>query len=95
MREEARGEPADDAPPTVTYRDALLRLREEGWARIEKALYTESLDDQLARLEGEPEAASLQEVRLVRHPDRVELFRVHRAGGSEFVDQSAQAVVRR
>ena len=84
-----------EAGATSTYRAALRRLRDEGYGRIEKALYAETLDEQLARLEGQAEAAGLQEVRLVRHPDRVEIFRVHRAAEREYVDETPQAVVRR
>lgn len=92
----------EESPPggpepvaTSTYRHALQMLKDQGYARIEKALYAETLDEQLARLKGQAEAAALQEVRLVRHPDRVEIFRVHRAGEKEYVDETPQAVVRR
>jgi len=80
---------------TTTYAEALRRLGAEGWSVIEKSLYTETLGEQLERLADQPEAASSQTVRLVRHPDRVEIFRVHRAGDREYVDEAPQAVVRR
>jgi len=88
-RDETGGE------PVTSYAEALRRLGGEGWCVIEKSLYTETLEEQLERLAGQPEAASSQTVRLVRHPDRVEIFRVHRTGEREYVDETPQAVVRR
>lgn len=80
---------------STSYREALIRLRREGYRIVEKSLYAETVDAQLARLREGPAAASAQEVRLVRHGDRVEIFRVQRVGEREYLDESPQAVVRR
>lgn len=77
------------------YAEALRRLRDEGFDRVEKSLYAESLQEQLERLERGPEAACEQRVRLVRSEGGVQLFRVHHAGDRAFVDETPQAVIRR
>lgn len=93
--EEAENREDAGGGAVTSYAEALRGLGAEGWGVVEKGLYTETLDEQLERLSGQPEAASSQTVRLVRHPDRVEIFRVHRTGDREYVDETPQAVVRR
>lgn len=77
------------------YAEALRSLRDEGFDRVEKSLYSESIREQLERLERGPEAAREQRVRLVRSERGVKLFRVHHAAGRTYMDETPQAVVRR
>jgi hypothetical protein len=85
----------DDDVQELPYVEALRRLLEEGFDRVEKSLYAESLDAQLRRLERGPEPAREQRVRLVRSDRAVELYRVHRSGDRVYVDESPQATVRK
>ncbi len=81
--------------PEMSYEAALRLLRDEGYGRVETGLYTEALDDQLVRLDTGPAPAREQRVRLVRSADEVAIYRVQRAGGRAYVDDSPLAVVRR
>lgn len=84
----------EGTPEEVEYLEALRRLQEEGYEKVETDLYAESLAEHLDRVRSQPEAAARQRVRMVREEDAVQLHRVQRAGGRTFVDETPQATVR-
>lgn len=79
----------------LAYVAAVRALRREGYARIDKGLYEETLEAHLARLAGQPEAAREQLVELREAADRVEIHRVQRAGPRRYVEDSPLAIVTR
>lgn len=80
------GDDLFDAP--LAYREAVERLGERGYGTVVKSLYTESVRDHLERIASQPPGAEDQLVRAVEGQDGVELYRVQRVGGDEYVDAS-------
>lgn len=54
----------DYVSESLTYREAIRRLAEDGYAEVDRDAYSESLEAHLRRLEKEPDADPEQPVRL-------------------------------
>lgn len=77
----------------LTYREAVERLGDRGYATVRKSLYTESVSDHLERIASQPAGAEDQLVRALAVEDGVALYRVQRVGGEEYVDASPVATL--
>lgn len=77
----------------LRYREAVERLGDRGYGIVRKSLYTESIPEHLDRIASQPPGAEDQLVRAKATDEGVELYRVQRVGGEEYVDASPIATL--